>query len=65
MRASKIGRWVGRAAVVASLGLGASLVAGGTAQAAPASDMFAKVYSVAGHRLPAADVVVNYGAEWL
>jgi hypothetical protein len=63
MRASKIGRWVGRAAVVASLGLGASLAAGGTAQAAAASDTLAK-YSVAGHRAPVADVV-NYGTEWL
>jgi hypothetical protein len=65
MRARKIGQWVGRAAVVAALGLGASLAAGSSAQAAPASDMFAKVYSVAGHRTPAADIVIQYGLDWL
>jgi hypothetical protein len=66
MRASKIGRWVGRAAVVAALGFGASVAVGGVAQAAPTSDMFAKVYSVAGHRAPAAEsVVITFGWDWL
>ena len=68
MRARKIGRWVGRAAVVAALGVGASLAAGGAAQAAPTSDMFAaKVYSVAGHRV-ATDFITEYislGTDWL
>jgi hypothetical protein len=65
MRARTIGRWVGRAAVVAALGLGASFAAGGAAQAAPASDVFAKVYSVAGHRAPlGADAINTYAWDW-
>jgi hypothetical protein len=63
MRARTIGRLVGRAAVIAALGLGVSLAAGGTAQAGATSGASAAFYEVAGHRSPYA-VSITLDSDW-
>jgi hypothetical protein len=64
MRAPTIGRWVGRAAVVAAVGLGVSLTGGVAASAVPAKAKAPTSVDAPSTQAPAPTGYQTFGFEW-